>query len=219
SERAITQAQELARTAQFMREWSSGVQTDFTNYAAVRLAQRGLLREDDPARMQLAVMDIALGYARGGSVDGGHVPADNPLPVNPFSAPWQVETPTSTQDRLGNRQIPHGDPLEDQRLLHDSTVQQARNAAGVGSPKAKIDRGPQSSASTQRESIQVAVEGQKSAVTQVQQTLNQDYNLNVDATNIRKDHGGNPAVWRTVGADAANRPDLGAKVSGDQVKP
>ena len=219
SERAITQAQELARTAQFMREWSSGVQTDFTNYAAVRLAQRGLLREDDPARMQLAVMDIALGFARGGSVDGGHVPADNPLPANPFSTPWQAETPTSTQDRLVNRQIPHGDPLEDQRLLHDSTVQQARNAAGVGSPKAKIDRGPQSSASTQRESIQVAVEGQKSAVTQVQQTLNQDYNLNVDATNIRKDHGGNPAVWRTVGADAANRPDLGAKVSGDQVKP
>ena len=44
SESAYGRAKELARTAQFMREWSSGTQTDFTNYAARRLAERGLLR-------------------------------------------------------------------------------------------------------------------------------------------------------------------------------
>ena len=38
TERAFAEARELARTAQFMREWSSGTQTDFTNYAAQRLA-------------------------------------------------------------------------------------------------------------------------------------------------------------------------------------
>ena len=43
SDSAYSQARELARTAQFMREWSSGTQTDFTNYAARRLGERGLL--------------------------------------------------------------------------------------------------------------------------------------------------------------------------------
>ena len=50
----------FARTAQFMREWSSGTQTDFTNYAARRLAERGLLREEDPIKLQRAVTEIAL---------------------------------------------------------------------------------------------------------------------------------------------------------------
>jgi ribonuclease HI len=59
SERAFSEAKELARTAQFMREWSSGTQTDFTNYAARRLAERGLLREDDPITLQRAVTEIA----------------------------------------------------------------------------------------------------------------------------------------------------------------
>ena len=67
SDSAYGQARELARTAQFMREWSSGTQTDFTNYAARRLAERGLLREEDPIKLQRAVTEIAYSYARGGS--------------------------------------------------------------------------------------------------------------------------------------------------------
>src|SRR3970040_642349 len=51
-----------------MREWSSGAQTDFTNYAARRLSERGLLREEDPIKLQRAVTDIAYSYARGGNV-------------------------------------------------------------------------------------------------------------------------------------------------------
>ena len=38
-----------------MSEWSSGAQTDVTNYAARRLSERGLLREDDPIKLQRAV--------------------------------------------------------------------------------------------------------------------------------------------------------------------
>ncbi len=68
SESAYGRARELARTAQFMREWSSGAQTDFTNYAARRLAERGLLREEDPIKLQRAVTEIAYAYARGGNV-------------------------------------------------------------------------------------------------------------------------------------------------------
>jgi hypothetical protein len=202
-----------------MREWSSGVQTDFTNYAAARLAERGMLREDDPARLQRAVMDIAMGYARGGSVDGGHVPADSPLPPDPDGVPLKEEGSRLNQGWIVPNEAQPANHLADQRQLNDSTVQQARNAAGVGSPNAKIDRGPQSSARTQRASIKVAVEKQRSAVNQDQQTLNQDYNLNVDATNLRRDHGGNPAVWSTVGAGAANRSEVGKRPAADQVKP
>lgn len=44
SDSAYGQARELARTAQFMREWSSGTQTDFTNYAAHRSTTRWVHR-------------------------------------------------------------------------------------------------------------------------------------------------------------------------------
>jgi conjugal transfer mating pair stabilization protein TraG len=219
SERATSQAQELARTAQFMREWSSGAQTDFTNYAAARLAERGLLREEDPARMQRTVMDIAMGYARGGSVSERYVPADSPLPPSPVGNSWPVEAPSPGSDWQAPNQHQAGDALADQRRLHDATVQQARDAAGVGSQRLPIDRSPQSNARTQRESVRVAVEGQKSEVAQIQQSLNQDYNQHVTVTNTRKDHGGNPAVWSTVGADAANRADVGSKGGSDQAKP
>jgi hypothetical protein len=79
SDSAYGRARELARTAQFMREWSSGTQTDFTNYAARRLAERGLLREEDPIKLQRAVTEIAYSYARGGSSATGYVPSDSPL--------------------------------------------------------------------------------------------------------------------------------------------
>lgn len=50
---------ELARTAQFVREWSSGTQTDFMNYRARRLAERGLLREEEPSMLLRVVTEIA----------------------------------------------------------------------------------------------------------------------------------------------------------------
>jgi conjugal transfer mating pair stabilization protein TraG len=95
SDNAYGRARELARTAQFMREWSSGTQTDFTNYAAQRLAERGLLREDDPIKLQRAVTEIAYSYARGGNSATGYVPSDSPLvPSRPL--PEAMGWPDST---------------------------------------------------------------------------------------------------------------------------
>jgi conjugal transfer mating pair stabilization protein TraG len=79
SENAYGRSKELTRAAQFMSEWSSGAQTDFTNYAARRLSERGLLREDDPIKLQRAVTEIAFGYAKGGDVGSQFVPGDSPL--------------------------------------------------------------------------------------------------------------------------------------------
>jgi conjugal transfer mating pair stabilization protein TraG len=219
SERAASQAQELARTAQFMREWTSGAQTDFTNFATTRLAERGLLREEDPVRLQRAVMDIALSYARGGAVADRHIPSDNPLKPSPVGA-FQMEG--SLNIDLGEpspSQLRSGDPLSEERMRFDSTVQKARDAAGVNNPRTPIDRGPQNSASAQRDSVRASIDSAKSRVADSQEGLNQGYNQNVDVTNIRKDHGGNPAVWNTVGADAANRSNVGGKSPTDQVKP
>ncbi len=76
AESSYARSKELGRVAQFMREWSSGAQTDFTNYAARRLAERGLLREDDPIALQRTVSEIAYAYAKGGDVAGVCVPGE-----------------------------------------------------------------------------------------------------------------------------------------------
>ena len=78
ADQSYAKSRELARAAQFMREWSSGAQTDFTNYAARRLSERGLLHEDDPIRLQRAVTEIAHAYAQGGQVDHRFIPSDSP---------------------------------------------------------------------------------------------------------------------------------------------
>ena len=78
SDNAYGRARELARTAQFMREWSSGTQTDFTNYAARRLAERGPC-EEDPIKLQRAVTEIATPTPAAAVRQTGYVPSDNPL--------------------------------------------------------------------------------------------------------------------------------------------
>lgn len=93
SDNAYGGAHGLARTAQLMRERGSGRQTDFTNYATRRLAERGRLREEDPIKLQHVVTEIA--YARGSSSATGYVPSDRPLgPLRP--PPEAMGWPDST---------------------------------------------------------------------------------------------------------------------------
>ena len=87
-QRAYGRARELARTAQFMREWSSGTQTDFTNYAARRLAERGL-REEDPIKLQRGGDRDRLLLRPRRKFGNGYVPSDSPLgPSRPLPKPW-----------------------------------------------------------------------------------------------------------------------------------
>ena len=92
-----------------MREWGSGTQTDFTNYAVQRLAERGLLREEDTIKMQRAVAEIAYSYARGGNAASGYVPTDSPLgPTQPlpeaigWSAPLRGQYESQVRGSDGN---------------------------------------------------------------------------------------------------------------------
>jgi ribonuclease HI len=152
SDSAYGRAKELARTAQFMREWGSGTQTDFTNYAAQRLAERGLLREEDPIKLQRAVTEIAYSYARGGSAATGYIPTDSPLgPSQPlpeamgWSSParYAVQTaaksptrPLATTPRFGPVKPGHACS----RARRSETTSQARSSRVKGKRQAPSRR-------------------------------------------------------------------------------
>ena len=123
SETAYLQARELARTAQFMREWSSGTQTDFTNYAARRLAERGVLREEDPMVLQRAVTEIAYSYARGGDAGTGYVPTDSPLsPSRPLPAAMGWPDSSLRQQYDANARTPEGNTLRQQMTTNEAEI-------------------------------------------------------------------------------------------------
>ena len=148
-------------SAQFMREWSSGTQTDFTNYAARRLAERGLLREEDPIKLQRAVTEIAYSYARGGSSATGYVPSDSPLiPSRPLPEAMGWPDSSLREQYDANRRAADGTALGQQTSASESEIRarQARQRAAPGQvvgndlagrvgaseaeTKAKIDKGP-----------------------------------------------------------------------------
>jgi len=208
SENAFGRARELARTAQFMREWSSGTQTDFTNYAARRLAERGLLREEDPIKLQRAVTEIAYSYARGGSSATGYVPSDSPLgPSRPLPEAMGWPDSSLREQYDANRRAADGTALGQQSSANESEIRarQTRQRAVAGQvvgndlagrvgaseadTKAKIDKG-------------------RTQVSQDAGTLSENYKSSVRIGKISPNHGGNRAVWDTVGANASE-PNLG----------
>jgi conjugal transfer mating pair stabilization protein TraG len=208
SDTAIGRSRELARTAQFMREWSSGTQTDFTNYAARRLAERGLLREEDPIKLQRAVTEIAYSYARGGSAATGYVPIDNPLgPSRPLpeTMGWpesslreEYDRSARTVDGSALRQQTDANEAElrtrqsRQRAVPDQSVGNDlanRLSAGEAETKGRIDKG-------------------RTQISQDAGALSDSYKASVRIGKISPNHGGNQAVWDTVGA-SAGQPSLG----------
>ncbi len=206
SEAAYSQSRELARTAQFMREWSSGTQTDFTNYAAQRLAERGLLREEDPIRLQHAVNDIAMAYARGGDGSSGYVPPLNPLGPTPTlsgTLGWTEGLRTSYDQK---RQGMDND-LEATAEQQANTVRSEQTASGVrlGQP---VRNDLQSTLDSANAQAKQRVDTGRSQVDIQSGQLSKDYRDNVQPNQLSRHHGGNPAVWETVGANA-EMPDLG----------
>ena len=207
TEKAYGEAKELARTAQFMREWSSGTQTDFTNYAARRLAERGLLREDDPIKLQRAVTEIAYSYARGGASASGYVPNESPLgPSRPLPEAMGWATPLRSEFEAyapGN-----GEAL----TTHQTERNDAFIAARQSAARAQVGRPIQDDVSrlaerTQQQASDVIGHG-RSQVSKGGVELSGDYRSTVRVGKISRNHGGNQAVWDTVGANSTS-PDLG----------
>jgi conjugal transfer mating pair stabilization protein TraG len=208
SERAYAEARELARTAQFMREWSSGTQTDFTNYAARRLAERGLLREDDPVRLQRAVTEIAMAYARGGQSSQGYVEADSPLgPTAPLpqSMGWS-DAPLREQFER-DRRTNAATGLDTASRSNDGQVEQRQRQTRTEPAMRSHD---DLTARTDHDRV-AAKRGIEQGSTRVSETglaQSDEYRRSVRIGGVSTNHGGNPAVWATVGA-SADQPELG----------
>lgn len=208
SDTAYGQARELARTAQFMREWSSGTQTDFTNYAARRLAERGLLREEDPIKLQRAVTEIAYSYARGGSSASGYVPIDNPLgPSTPL--PERMGWPSSPLREQYDVTAGTGDggALRQQSATNDAEIRtrQSRQRTVPGQSVGNDLAGRLSAGEVE---TKARIEKGRTQVSQDAGTLSESYKGSVRIGKVSTNHGGNQAVWDTVGANAS-QPDLG----------
>jgi len=205
SDSAYGRARELARTAQFMREWSSGTQTDFTNFAARRLAERGLLREDDPIKLQRAVTEIAYSYARGGSSATGYVPGDNPLiPSQPL--PEAMGWPDSSLRAQFDDSARTADDstLHQQTAINEAEIR-ARQRAVPGQPVGNDLSGRVGASEAEAKGT---IEKGRAQFAQEAGILSEDYNGSVRAGTISPNHGGNRAVWDTVGANAS-QPKLG----------
>jgi len=209
SETAYGQAKELARTAQFMREWSSGAQTDFTNYAARLLGERGLLREEDPIKLQRAVTEIAYAYARGGNVSNEFVPADNPLlPSRPLSGilGWPSQTLRRAYEKNDKRSGTAA--VQGEAVLNDDTIRTRQTTQGV-TPDQRVGNDLSPRIASKEHQIHKKIDSRRREVSQTAGTLSEDYNATVKAGKISPNHGGNRAVWDTVGAQADNRANLG----------
>ena len=208
SDNAYGQARELARTAQFMREWSSGTQTDFTNYAARRLAERGLLREEDPIRLQRAVTEIAYSYARGGSAATGYVPTDSPLgPSTPLPATLGWPHASLREQYNTNVSASDGNTLRQQTATNEAEIR-ARQTRQRTVPNQSVGNDLTGRVSASETEAKNKIDKGRSEISQDAGTLSENYKSSVRLGKVSPNHGGNRAVWDTVGANAS-QPDLG----------
>jgi len=207
TERAYAEARELARTAQFMREWSSGTQTDFTNYAARRLAERGLLREEDPIKMQRAVAEIAHSYARGGSAASGYVPTDSPLgPSQPLPEAMGWHSPLRDQYDSQVRGA-DGSAISSQANRNDADIRARQSGARV-QPSKTVGNDVSGRVKQGQRDAAGAIEKGRRQVSEDAGTLSENYSATVRAGKVSPNHAGNRAVWDTVGATAGT-PEIG----------
>ena len=192
SDTAYSNARELGRTAQFMREWSSGAQTDFTNYAAQRLAERGLLKEQDPIKLQHAITGIARSYANGGHTPSAYVSLDSPLsPSVPAAAlDWQSDT-------LRTLHAEHSGTSPE-------TTTDTRQNNGQKEPQIATNQ----QAEQHIAQIQEKLDDNAARIERSSADLQEEYNNEVRREKTNERHGGNKATLDTIGAQSINRAEL-----------
>ncbi len=209
SDHAFSHAKELARTAQFMREWSSGAQTDFTNYAARRLSERGLLREDDPIKLQRAVSEIAFAYAKGGDVGNQFIPGDSPLtPNRPLPQLLGWTSSTLREDFNGTDSSGQNQALRNQATINDTMIRNHQSEQrSIPGQTVKNDIAARIESHKNRTSE--TFDNRRHDLSREQGALSESYNVTVSTEKVHPDHGGNQAVWDTVGVQTDNRARIG----------
>jgi hypothetical protein len=137
------------------------------------------------------------------------VPADNPLAPNrplPQLLGWTSSALRDDFDQSDrSRNI---DALRNQAATNDSAIREGQRSPGVTPGQAVNDdlaariRATESRASA-------TVNSRRREVSQKQGALSEDYNATVKAGKVSPHHGGNRALWDTVGAQTDNRATLG----------
>jgi hypothetical protein len=192
-----------------MREWSSGASTDFTNYAATRLAERGQLRVEDPIALQRSVMQVAYAYAKGGDVSGRFVPNDSPLGPSQAlgqSLGWPSD---SLRDEFTSVRSTSGSgAVHAQDASNDAAVRE-RLVNRMVTPGSGVQDDVGGAVQQRTGNAARSVSSRRADVSTEQGRQSQSYNSEVNGNEISRHHGGNKAVWDTVGAQSDNRARLG----------
>jgi conjugal transfer mating pair stabilization protein TraG len=160
-------------------------------------------------KLQRAVSEIAYAYAKGGEVGSQFVPGDSPLA--PSLPPQQLlGWPSSTlrEDFDQTDASRNADTVRIQAATNDNAIrdrqfqQRVTPGQAVGDDlAARIDETADIASKT--------LEARRRGVSQEQGAMSEDYNASVNVGKMSPHHGGNRAVWDTVGVQADNRAKLG----------
>jgi conjugal transfer mating pair stabilization protein TraG len=85
SEKSLTESKEQSKVSEVMRDWSSGLKTDRSNWVAQEMTNRGMMQDYNrasPETQTAMVLKLAQDYARPGGmeIDGVYVPMRGPDP-------------------------------------------------------------------------------------------------------------------------------------------
>jgi hypothetical protein len=157
--------------------------------------------------MQRAVAEIAYSYAGGGNAASGYVPNDSPLgPSQPLpeAMGWQSLLREQYDSHVRGAD---GSAITDQATRNDADIRVRQSRARTQPDKA-VENDVSGGVEHDQQEAAGAIEKRRNDVLEDAGTLSENYRTTVRAGKVSPNHGGNRAVWDTVGANAG-RPEIG----------
>ena len=151
--------------------------------------------------------EIAYSYARGGSSESGYVPAESPLGPTP-QLPEEMGWSSPLRDQFDAEvRRSDGNAVRQQSSSNDADIQ-ARQARGRVIPGQPVNNDQSGRVKQSERQATSAIDKGRREVSEEGGTLSEKYGATVRMEKISRNHGGNQAVWDTVGANST-RPEIG----------
>jgi len=153
------------------------------------------------------VTEIAYSYARGGSAASGYVPTDNPFGPSqtlPESMGWSSSLRDQYDSQVGGSD---GSAITEQVNINDTEIR-ARQSGARAQPDKPVVNDISRQVNQDQKEAAGAVEKGRRQVSDDAGTLSENYRSAVRTGKVSSKHGGNPAIWETVGANAST-PEIG----------